>query len=123
MVFYINIDFPCLRAVRKLQMHHWADSETGPLYLLSPVPSLCFDLIQHSHATSFIQIEARLVTSLLTSQAIAVTGLSGPLLVTVQCLDQRPSALFCVDFPSWDSIALALSFSTHSFLNPCRAGV
>lgn len=60
-------------------MHHWADSGTGPLYLLSPVSSLCFDLIQHSHATSFIQIEAGLVTSLLTSRAIAARGLSGPL--------------------------------------------
>lgn len=66
-------------------MHHWTKSKTGPLYLLSTVYSLCFDLIQHSHATSPIQIEDGLVTSLLTSRANEIRDLSGPLLATVQC--------------------------------------
>lgn len=104
-------------------MHHWAGSGTGPLYLLSTISSLCFDFIQHSHGTSFMQIEAGLVTSLLTSQVIEIRELSGPLLAAVQCSDQKPSALFCVDFPSCVSIALVLSVPMHSYLNPCRVEV
>lgn len=69
-------------------MHYRSDSGTGPLYHLSSVSSLCFDLIQHSQDTSFNQIEAGQVISLLISEAIDIRELSISLLATVQCSDQ-----------------------------------
>lgn len=103
--------------------HHWADSGIGPLYLLSSVSVFGFDLIQHSYATSLIQIEAGLATSLVTSQVIDIRQLSGPLLATVKHSKQRPSALSYMDFSNCVSVVLALSVPRHSCLNPYRAGV